>query len=54
MQPKNDWYKSNKLPIYVIFLIYIAELKAKGNFAIDGHVNYMWMIHNRKSIVPSF
>ena len=51
----NDWYKSNKLPIYVIFLIKIAELKAKRTFAtLDGHVNYMCMIHNRKSIKPSF
>ena len=50
----NDWYKSNKLQKYVVFLIFIAELKAKRNFAIDGHVNYMCMIHNRKSIKPSF
>ena len=54
MQPISDWYESNKLPVYVIFLIYIAELKAKRNFAIDGHVNYMCMKDNRESIMPSF
>ena len=55
MQPINEWYISNKLPIYVIFLIYIAELKAKRNLLyIDGHVNYMCVIHNRKAFTLSF
>ena len=42
----NDQYKSNKHPIAVIFVIYRKESKAKRNFAIDGHVNYMCMIQN--------
>ena len=46
MQPLNDQYKSNKHHIAVIFVIYKTESKAKRNFAIDGHVNYICMIQN--------
>ena len=40
----NAQYKSNKHPIAVIFVIYRKESKAKCNFAIDDHVNYIYMI----------
>ena len=46
MWPLNDQYESNKHPIAVIFVIYRKESKAKRNFAIDGHVNYICMIQN--------
>ena len=44
MQPMNDWYKSNKLPIYVIFLIYIADLK--GNVTVCYRWSSKLHVHN--------
>ena len=46
MQPLNDQYKSNKHTIAVLFVIYRKESKAKRDFAIYGHVNYLCMIQN--------
>ena len=50
MQPLNDQYKSNNT-LYICEIPDIQSgLNAKRNFAIDGQVNYMFMIQSRSGI----